>query len=105
MEFPPDPSVPPLNSAKEEGTSESKLCSSFKKTEHRHKWIVSYLTLSDKLDTLYSGFTSGEARAGIDGSYREDLGMSSVAWIIKSNRRTQYIQGGEVVTGKIEDHN
>ena len=59
LDFPPDTSGPPLESSKEEGTSESKLGTYFKKTEHWQKWLVSHLTYSDKLDALYSDFTSG----------------------------------------------
>ena len=82
MDFSPDPSTPPLESSKEEVTSESKMRTSFKKIEHHHKWLVSHLTFSDKLDVLYSEFTSGEARAGNDGSYRAEVGMISAALII-----------------------
>ena len=105
MDLPPEPSGSPLESEKEEGPSESKLCTDFNKTEHRHTYLVSHLTFSDKLDTLYSEFTSGEARSGIDGSYKEEVGMSSASWRIKSKCGTQYIQGGGMVPGKPDDQN
>ena len=84
MEFPPEPSGPPLESAKEEVILESKLRTAFKNTEQQHKWMVSHLTFSDKLDALYSEFTSGEAREVSDGSYRAEVGMSSAARRIES---------------------
>ena len=89
---PPEPSGPPLDSAKEEVVYESKLRTSFKKTEHRHKFLVSHLTFSDKLDVLYSEFMSGEARARRDGSYRSGVGIISAVWIIKYKCGTQYTQ-------------
>ena len=64
MDFPLDPSGPPLDSEKEEYTSDTKLRIDFKKTVHRHQWLISNLTFSDKLDILQSDFTSGEARKG-----------------------------------------
>ena len=67
--------------------------------------MVSHLKFSDILDALYSDFTSKEAREGNYGSYREEVVTSSVAWIIESNFVTQYIQGGGMVSGKIEDQN
>ena len=70
MYFAPDPSEPPLEVAKEEVTPELKLRTAFKKTENQQKWLVSYLTFSDKLDALYSDFTSGKARVDSNGSNR-----------------------------------
>ena len=84
MDFPPDLSVPTLVSAKEYYTSDTKLCTSFKKIVHQHKLLVSHLNFSDKLDILHSNFTSGEARSGSDGYYREEVLMSSAAYIIES---------------------
>ena len=69
MDLPKDSSGPPLDSAKEEDTSNTKMCTAFKKTVHQHKWLVSHLTFSDKLDVLQSHFTSGEASSGSDVSY------------------------------------
>ena len=62
--------------------------------------MVSHLTFSDKLDILQSDFTPGEARSRSDGSDREELGLSSAAWIIESKCGTKYIQGGGMVPGK-----
>ena len=39
----------------------------FQETVHRHKWLISDLTFSDKLDILQSDFMSGEARLRSDG--------------------------------------
>ena len=86
--------------SKKKYTSNIKLRTSFKKTSHWHKWLVSHLNFSDKLDILQYNFTSGEARSGIDGYYRSELGMSSSAQIIESSCGTQYIQGGGMVPGK-----
>ena len=77
IDFPREPSGTPLESPEEEGTLDFKLRTNFKKTEHRHKWMVSHLTLSDKLDALYSDFTLVELRAGSDGSYKVEVEMSS----------------------------
>ena len=105
MDFPPDSSGPPLDSEKEEGTSDSKLLTAFKKTEHQHKYLVSHLTLSDKLDTPYSDFTSGEYSAVSNGYYGSEVGMSSASWRIEFNCGTHYIQGGGMVPGKPKDQN
>ena len=86
MDLPPYPSGTPLDSDKEEFTSKSKLRTDLKKTENQHKWLVSHLTFSDKLYALYSDFTSEEARAGINGSYRAYVGIISSSRIIESNR-------------------
>ena len=69
MDFTLEPSGPPLKSMKEESISDSKLCTNFNKTEHRHKFLVSHFTFSDKLEALYSDFTSGGAMVGSDGYY------------------------------------
>ena len=79
MDLPLEPSGPPLDSGKYEDTSYTKLHTPFNKTVHQHKWLVSHLTLSDKLDMLQSDFTSGEARSGNNGYYRSEVGMISVA--------------------------
>ena len=105
MDFPSDPSGPLLDLVKEEGTSESKMRTTFKKTEHQHKWLVLHLTVSDKFGALCSEFTLGEVRAGIDGYYRTKLGILSGAWRIESNCGTQYIQKEWIITGKPEYHN
>ena len=101
MDFPPEPSGPPLDSAKEEYTPDTKLCTDFKKTIHQHKWLVSHLTFVDKLDMLQSNFKSGESRSGSDGSYILELGLSSAAWILEPNCGTQYIQVGGIVPVKL----
>ena len=80
MDFSPEPSGPPMDSAKEVNTSDTKLCTAFNRTVHRHKCLVSHLTFSDKLDTLQSEFTSGKARSGRNGYYIEGVGLSSAAW-------------------------
>ena len=59
LEFPSDPSGPPMESAKEEDTSDTALQTALNKTVHKHKWLVSHNTFSDKLDILHSDFTSG----------------------------------------------
>ena len=82
MEFPPDPSGLLLSSAEGEITLDVKLRTAFKKTKHQHKWLVSHINFSDELDVLYSDFALVELRAGSDGSYREEVGMSSSACII-----------------------
>ena len=71
MDFPPEPSGTPLYSAKEVDTSDTKLRTAIKKIVHQHKWLVSHITFSDKLDILSSNFKSGEARSGINGYYRK----------------------------------
>ena len=48
MDFPPDPSVSPLDSAEEEVTSYLKMRTAFNQTKHQHKWLVSHLTFSEK---------------------------------------------------------
>ena len=77
MDFPLDPSRPPLDSAKEEDTPDTKLHTAFKKTVHQHKWLVSHITFSDKLDIIQSNFTSGEMRSGSNGYYRAEVGLKS----------------------------
>ena len=67
MDLPPYPSEPPLDSAKEVYTSDTELCTAFKKTFHQHKQLLLHLTFSDKLDVLQSDFTSDEAKSGCDG--------------------------------------
>ena len=67
--------------------------------------MISHLTFSDKIDALYSEFMSGEARAGSDGPYREEVEVISAACRIKYNRGTHYIQLGGMVPGKPEDQN
>ena len=52
MDFPPDSSGPPLDSAKEGDTYNTKLRKAFNKTLHGHKWLVSHLTFSNKIDIL-----------------------------------------------------
>ena len=42
MDFPPEPSRPPLDLSEEEVTSDLKLCTAFKQTKHRHLWLVSH---------------------------------------------------------------
>ena len=69
MEFPPDPSGPLLGSAEGEVTLDVKLRTAFKKTKHQHKWLVSHLKFSDRLDALCYEFTLGEAREGCGRSY------------------------------------
>ena len=64
---------------KKEDTSDTKLRTDFKNTLYQHKWLVSHLTSSEKLDTLQSDFTPGEARSGGDVSYRAEVGLSSAA--------------------------
>ena len=105
MYFPPDPSGPPLKSAKEGDTSESKLRIAFKKTVHRHKFLVSHLTFSDKLDIINSYFTPGEVRSGRYGYYRSEVVMISEAYRTESNCVTHYIQGVWMVSGKPENQN
>ena len=105
MDFPPDPTWTILDSDKEGYTPESKLRTAFKKTVHQHKWMVSNLNFSDKLDILHSDFTSEESRSGSNRFYRAEVGMISAACIIKYNCETQYIQGWEMLPGKPEDHN
>ena len=103
MDFSPDPSVTTLDSAKEEGTSESKMRTAFKKTEHKHRWLLSHLTFSDKFEALYSDFASGEVRVVNYNYYRSEVVIISAAWWIKSNCGTQYIQVGGIVPEKLED--
>ena len=91
---------PPLESSEEEGTTYSQLRKEFKKTKHRHKWLVTHLTFSNKLGVLYANFTAGNVRSGSDGSYRSELGLSSPVWRIESKCGMQYIQGGGMVPGK-----
>ena len=103
MEFSPDPPGTPLDLSGEEGTPDSKLRTAFKQTKQQQKWLFSHLTFGDKLDALYSDFTSREARKGNDGSYREYVGMGSAAWRKKINFETQFIQGEGMVPGKPEE--
>ena len=67
LDFPPEPSGPPMKSSEEGGTSDSQLHTAFKRTKNQHKWMVPCLTFSDKLDILYNEFTSRQVRAGSDG--------------------------------------
>ena len=105
MNSPPEPSKPSLESAEENGSSDSKLCTAFKQNKYQHKWLFSHLTFSDKLGALYSEFKSGEARAGTDSYYRAEVRLISAAWIIKYNCGMQYIHGGGMVPGKAENQN
>ena len=68
-DFPTDPSGTPLELSEEEGTSDSQLRIALNQTKHQHKWMVTHLTFSDKLEVLYSDFKYGQARAGSDRSY------------------------------------
>ena len=52
MDLPPETSVPPLGLSKEVDTPDKKMRTVSKKTVHQHKWMVSQLTFSDKLDIL-----------------------------------------------------
>ena len=85
MDFPPDSSGPPLDSAKEGDTYNTKLLKAFNKIVHAHKWLVSHLTFSNKLDILQSDFMSGEARSVTNGSYIAEAGLSSAQWRFESN--------------------
>ena len=105
MDFPLDPSGPPLYSAEEEVVSNTKLHTDFKKTIHQHKWMVSYLTFSDKLYKLLSNFTSREERLERNESYRAEVGLISAVCRIETNCGTQYILGEGVVPGKPEYQN
>ena len=77
--FPPNPSGPPLESSEEEGRSDLQLHKAIKGTKHQHKWMVTHITFSDKLDVIYSDFTSGQAIEGSDGSYRSEVVLISAA--------------------------
>ena len=70
MDFPPENLGTPLDSAEEEGTSDSNIYSDFKKTKHWHKRLVSQLIFRDKLDIIYSYFKLVEVGSGSDGSYQ-----------------------------------
>ena len=64
MDVPLDPSGPPLYSAKEEYTYDTKLRTSFKiYILHWQKWLVSHLKFSDTLNILQSNFTPWYTRS------------------------------------------
>ena len=63
MYYPPESSEPPLDQTKEVDKHNTKLRTAFNKKVHRHKWLVSHITFSDKLDILHSEFVSVEARS------------------------------------------
>ena len=105
LDFLTEPSISTLESSSEEGTSDSQLSTYFTQTKHWHKWLVTHLTFSDKLDILYSDFTFRKDRSGSDRSYRSEVGPISSEWIIKYNCETQFIQGVGIVPGNPEYHN
>ena len=82
MDFTPEPSRLPLESSEEEGTSDLQLRTYFKQTKHRHKRLFTNITLSNRLDFLYSDFTPGQARSESDGYFCSKSGMKSEAWRI-----------------------
>ena len=45
------------------------MSTAFKQTIYQHKWLVTHITFSDKLDFLYSYLTSGWDEEVSDGHY------------------------------------
>ena len=60
------------------GTSDSQLGTASKQTKHQHKWLVTNLTFSKKLDVLYADFIAVQARSVSGGYYRSEVGLRSL---------------------------
>ena len=57
------------------------------------------------MDILYNYFKYDTIRAGIDGSYRQSIGISSVAWRLGLKCGIQFIERVVMVPGALADQN
>ena len=96
LNYLPAPPGPPLNNYTAKPTTQPQI-SLIDRSKNMHQCLVTHIDTRNSLYILYDDFKYGTNRAGRDGSYRENLGISLVACRSESKCGTQLTEVGGIV--------